>query len=267
MANTILITGATDGIGYETAKKLRGLGHRIIVHGRNPDKLEKVITELKASGSDQNVEGILADLSELNNVKSMAEDIARRVGKLDIIINNAGVYTTSQPTNSQGLDVRFVVNTLAPYLLTKQLLPILSASGRVINLSSAAQAPVSLDALKGQATLSDSAAYAQSKLALTMWSQYLGLKHKTMGPVIVSVNPKSLLGSKMVQEAYGITGGDLKLGAEILVRATLNEDFSQAHGAYFDNDIEAFASPHPAAADQHAMSQLIAAMESILSCQ
>ena len=91
------------------------------------------------------------------------------------------------------------MNTIAPFLLTRRLLPLLGASGRVINLSSAAQAAVNLRALVGEVQLSDNAAYAQSKLALTMWSRALALSLGRSGPSVVAVNPGSMLGTKMVK--------------------------------------------------------------------
>ena len=93
-----------------------------------------------------------------------------------MLINNAGVYKTPDPVTQDGLDVRFVVNTIAPYLLTQRLLPAMRPSGRVVNVTSAAQVPVNLEALAGRVRLDDMAAYAQSKLGLVMWSRAIALK-------------------------------------------------------------------------------------------
>ncbi len=164
-----------------------------------------------------------------------------------------------------GLDVRFAVNTIAPYLLTKKLLPLLDASGRVINLSSAAQFPVDPAALAGKAELSDGAAYAESKLALTMWSRHMALSLKNDGPSIIAVNPKSMLGTKMVKQAYGVAGGDLRIGAEILTRATLSDEFEGVSGQYFDNDIGQFASPHPDALNPQKCEEIVRVIEEILT--
>ena len=161
--------------------------------------------------------------------------------------------------------MRFAVNTVAPYMLTKELLPLLGNTGRVVNLSSAAQAPVSIEALMGDKPLSDGEAYAQSKLALTMWSRVMGLQLKNVGPMVVSVNPKSFLGSKMVKDAYGIAGNDISLGADILIRAALSDEFAQAHGSYFDNDIEAFAAPHRDALNDTKSQQVVDAIEAVIA--
>ncbi len=157
-----------------------------------------------------------------------------------------------------------MVNTIAPYLLVKTLLPLFDESGRIVNLSSAAQSSVDLLALQGRKLLSDGEAYAQSKLALTMWSRVLGLKLKDKGPIVVSVNPKSFLGSKMVRNAYNIPGHDIHLGADILVKAALSQEFSEAHGAYFDNDIATFASPHNDALNDKKANEVLATIERLI---
>ncbi|WP_411992058.1 SDR family NAD(P)-dependent oxidoreductase [Agarivorans sp. DSG3-1] len=261
MQKTILITGSTDGIGFETAKMLLAQGHQVLLHGRNATKLQQVEENLAASVECAKVQGYVADLSNLPAVKQLAEAISHDHSKLDVLINNAGVFNVPNAMTQEGLDLRFVVNTFAPYLLTTLLLPLMNASGRVVNLSSAAQATVNLNALAGEGKLSDGEAYAQSKLALTMWSRLMGLAQKSQGPMVVSVNPKSLLGSKMVKDAYGIAGGSLSIGADILCRAALSEEFNHAHGLYFDNDLGQFASPHSDALNEQKSEAVLAAIE------
>lgn len=198
----ILLTGATDGIGYEAAKLLLAEGHHVLLHGRNPTKLERVASDLNSVGGK--LETYVSDLSNPKEVETFAGAVAEKHEKLDVIVNNAGIFKTSSPRTADGLDVRFAVNTISPYLLTKRLLPLLPKHGRVINLSSAAQAPVSFEALAGEGReLSDSEAYAQSKLAITMWSYAIS---QMVAPTVVAVNPASFLGSKMVKEAYGTEG-------------------------------------------------------------
>ena len=263
MQKIILITGATDGIGLETAKKLASSGHTILLHGRNPKKLEQVVNLLTSATSVGKVESFLADLSQIGDVEGMAKAISVKYKRLDVLINNAGVFKTDKTQTKEGFDVRFVVNTIAPYLLTKRLLPLFEQTGRIINLSSAAQSPVDLETLWGKRQLSDMEAYAQSKLALTMWSRQMALSHPN-GPVITAVNPASMLGSKMVKEAFGVVGGDLKIGAGILCRAALSKDFEDASGKYFDNDQQRFASPHPDALDTQKCKAVIDTIETIL---
>jgi len=173
MSKTILITGATDGIGYLTAEKLVQAGHHVLIHGRNSNKLQASESALNALPTGS-VDSYMADLSDLHQVEKLVTMITAKYSHIDVLLNNAGVYKTDNPIAKNGLDVRFVVNTLAPYLLTQGMCSIMDASGRVVNVSSAAQAPVELDALRGDRHLEDDfSAYAQSKLAITMWTKEL----------------------------------------------------------------------------------------------
>jgi NAD(P)-dependent dehydrogenase (short-subunit alcohol dehydrogenase family) len=263
MQKTILVTGSTDGIGLETARMLVSLGHNVLLHGRNPAKLEKVEKTLSALPDGGGVESYVSDLSRMAAVEALARAVAENHEKLDVLINNAGVYRVAEPVSQDGFDTRFAVNTIAPYLLTQRLLPLLGASGRVINLSSAAQSPVDPEAMVGRVRLSDGAAYAQSKLAITMWSRSMALSFKDDGPAIIAVNPGSMLGSKMVKEAYGVAGGDLRIGADILCRAALSEEFAAASGRYFDNDIGQFASPHPDALNSQKCEEIVRVIQTV----
>ncbi len=261
MQKTILITGSTDGIGLETAKKLLKQGHLVLLHGRNPEKLKNITDELSVLG---NVESYVADLSNMDAVRELAKRLSDKHESLDVLINNAGVLKTPNTITKDGLDVRFAVNTIAPYLLTKLLLPMLK-QGRVVNLSSAAQAPVKLDALAGKGgELSAMDAYSQSKLAITMWSFAMAKSLGKNGPMIVSVNPGSLLGSKMVKEGFDIEGKDLSIGADILVRASLSDEFANANGRYFDNDSRRFTDPHKDARDEQKSKNVEQAIEAVL---
>ena len=262
---TILLTGSTDGIGLETARMLVSLGHTVLLHGRSPAKLEKVERTLSTLPDGGHLECYVSDLSRMADVEALAKAVSEKHAKLDVLINNAGVYKAPDIITQDGLDVRFAVNTMAPYLLTKRLLPLLGASGRVINLSSAAQSAVDTEALAGRGRLSDGAAYAQSKLAITMWSRSMALSLKEDGPAIIAVNPGSMLGSKMVKEAFGVDGGDLRIGAEILCRAALADEFSAASGQYFDNDSGQFALPHPDALNPQKCEEIVRVIEAVLA--
>lgn len=263
MKKTIFITGSTDGLGLETAKMLASQGHHVILHGRNAEKLKTAVKALSLLSAEP-VEGHLADLSSLDEVAELAKSIVEKHTSIDVLINNAGVFKTPEPIAQNGLDVRFVVNTFAPYLLTQKLLPIIPASGRVINLSSAAQSSVDINALLGKVKLTDNFnAYAQSKLAITMWSRSMALALKDKGPVIIAVNPGSLLATKMVKEGFGMAGNDIRIGAEILIRAAFSDEFSTASGMYFDNDLGQFASPHADAMDQKKSEEVVQTIESI----
>lgn len=234
MTKTILITGSTDGIGLLTAKMLADQGHTVILHGRSAAKLKTAVDEV-----GHGAKSYQADLSSISDVTKLASDIRADHDHLDVLINNAGVYKTPDPILANGQDVRFVVNTVAPHVLTQALLPIIPTDGRVVNLSSAAQAPVDTRAMLGQTRLNDMGAYAQSKRAITLWSAEMARKLPS-GPAFIAVNPGSLLASKMVKEGFGVAGHDLRIGADILCRLSLDSRFETASGKYWDNDAGQF---------------------------
>lgn len=243
MTKTILITGATDGIGLLTAKMLASDGHRVLLHGRGAAKLEAASADVGSNAGT-----FLADLSSLAETRTLAKNVCQKVETLDVVINNAGVLKTPDPILPSGLDARFVVNTLAPYVLTKALLPNIPKAGRILNLSSAAQAPVNFDALRGAKRLDDMGAYAQSKRAITLWSAAMAKAHP-QGPIFIAVNPGSLLATKMVKEGFGFAGHDLRIGAEILQRLALDDAHAGDTGKYWDNDAGHFAEVDTSQAD------------------
>lgn len=261
---TILITGATDGIGLETAKRLVSQGHRVLLHGRSEEKLAQVRRLLLDLAPTAPIETFRADLSEIAEVNQLLNHIRQAHNVLDVIINNAGVFKTPHQKAGNGLDMRFMVNSISPLIITQELMPLLSADGRVVNVSSAAQASVDLAALSENKPVSDEfQAYAQSKLALTIWSQQLA-KTVTSKQVMVAVNPGSLLASKMVKQGFGLAGNDLSIGADILVRAALSDEFADANGLYFDNDNGAFALPHSDAQRRDKCSALMQALTLVI---
>jgi NAD(P)-dependent dehydrogenase (short-subunit alcohol dehydrogenase family) len=263
MNKKILITGATSGIGLETARTLAAQGHHLLVHGRSASKVDDLTHALSQIAGAGTIEGFVADLSRMLDIEAFAAAVHTHHSSLDVLINNAGVFKTSRTITPEQIDVRFMVNTLAPMVLTQRLLPLLGRSARIINLSSAAQQPVNLGALAGHVRLQDFDAYAQSKLALTMWSSHLGRAHN-QGPVYVAINPGSMLGTNMVKQGFGVEGKDVSIGSDILVRAALSEKFAQASGAYFDNDSRQFAKPHPDALNTSKCEALISRAEQII---
>ena len=257
---TILMTGSTDGIGLQAAKVLAAKGHEVILHGRSAEKLATIKTahpELAAAPS------FIADLSDLKETAQMAEAIIAAHPSLDVLINNAGVFKAPVSKAPNGMDLRFVVNTLAPYVLAQGLLPIIPKTGRILNLSSAAQMPIDMKAMTGHTPLPESMAYAQSKLAITMWSAHMAAALPD-GPAVIAVNPASLLGTKMVKEAYGSEGKDIRIGSDILVRLALDAEFADKSGQYYDNDRGRFGPPHADALDSQKIAGFMSELEGLL---
>ena len=236
MHKTIIITGSTDGIGKLTALKLAKEGHAIYVHGRSEAKVNAVIAGIKEASNNENIKGLVADFSDLDAVKKLAEKIKNEIHKIDVLINNAGIFKSQISQNKSGLDIRMVVNYLAPYVLTNAILSNIknSEAPRIINLSSAAQAPVSESVLTGKEQVSDNNSYAQSKLALTMWSIHIAKQEPKI--LVIAVNPGSLLNTKMANEAYGQHWSPAEKGVNVLYDLALSVDHKNDSGKYFDND-------------------------------
>lgn len=268
MSKTILITGSTDGIGKLAAIKLAKDGHQVILHGRNADKLAALIEQVKVESENENITGYVADFSDLSDVSKMAKEIKSEVPKIDILINNAGVLKSKNLLNESGMDLRYAVNYLAPYLLTKELLPLIEKGdqSRIVNLSSAAQSPVSFEVLAGEDQQTNSATYAQSKLALTMWSFHLAAALENV--TVIAVNPGSLLDTNMVREGYGYSWSSAEKGANIIYDLAVSSEYIGITGKYFDNDKGdvkgAFGDAHPDAYDDIKIKRLIQTTESLL---
>ncbi len=262
---TILITGSTDGIGKLTALQLAKEGHAVLLHGRNADKLKSVHQEMQSLSTTQQPNYIIGDLSNFESIKSIVNQLKSQNYSIDVLINNAGVFKSTQRTNKDGLELRFVVNYLAPYILTNAILAIDKKSSlqRVINLSSAAQASISYQAMLGKESVSEQSAYAQSKLALIMWSFAFAKAHPNI--TTIAVNPGSLLNTKMVQEAYGQFWAPAEKGASILYDLATSEDYNQSSGLYWDNDLGDFNKAHEDAYDETKLATLLSETENILN--
>jgi len=239
---TILITGSTDGIGKLAAQQLAAKGHSLIIHGRNAEKIHKTVAEIIETSNNEHISGVTADLSQFHQIENISQHV---------------------------LELRYAVNYFAPYLVTHQLIHLMStdADRRIINLSSAAQEPVSIAALHGKQPLSAQSAYAQSKLALTMWTFHMARQHPDM--TITALNPGSLLNTRMVQEAYGRYWSPASKGADIIASLAVDEEFNGVTEKYFDNDLGDprgnFGPAHADAYDQVKIDELLAQTEQIIS--
>src|SRR5690349_13155433 len=141
----ILVTGSTDGLGREVARRLAASGAHVIIHGRNRERGAAVVEEIQREGK-RSAAFYAADLSSLAEVRELGAAILRDYQRLDVLVNNAGIWVTQgqRQLSSDGHEMHFAVNYLAGYLLTRTLLPLLekSAPSRIVNVASVAQTPI-----------------------------------------------------------------------------------------------------------------------------
>lgn len=233
---TILITGATDGLGKLTALQLAKRGAFVLVHGRNKEKLAGVVEELKASSGNENVDGLVADFSALAEVRRLAGEFLAKYPRLDVLVNNAGVGYADARYGKDGHELRFAVNYLAPFLLTQLLLPALTdaAPSRIVNVSSAGQYPVDFDDIMLEKNFDASRAYSQSKLALIMFTIELAGKLKGKNITVNSLHPGTYLDTNMVRRAGITPWGEPESGADAEVYLAISESLEGVTGKYFD---------------------------------
>ena len=172
-----LVTGASSGIGRETAIGLARLGATLLIHGRDRDRSASALSEVRAASNGGSVQLVTADLSSQAEVQRLAAEVQRRHGQLHVLVNNAGVIRTTRELTVDGLEYTFALNHLAYFLLTTLLLDRLIASGpaRIVNVSSAAHrgARIDFDDLMGGQRYRGTAAYGQSKLANILFTREL----------------------------------------------------------------------------------------------
>jgi NAD(P)-dependent dehydrogenase (short-subunit alcohol dehydrogenase family) len=192
---TIAITGANSGIGRATARALAAAGATVLACGRDPVKIEAACAEIRQDIGNDAVHPLVADLSELEQVRRLASAIQERTDRLDVLINNAGLATDHRVETVDGLELTFAVNHMAPFVLTNALLPLLKASApaRVVNVSSALYASVKsldLDDLQlASGSFGWQKAYNQSKLANILFTRELSRRLDGTGVTVNALHP------------------------------------------------------------------------------
>jgi len=249
---TILVTGSTDGIGKATAHTLAQQGHRVLLHGRNRGKGRAVLEELEeATGSDR-LALFIADLSVQERVRGLAEEVGETHDSLDVLINNAGVFMPERKVAPGGIEMTFAVNYIAPFLLTHDLLPLLSASrrARVVNVASIAHRSVrSVDweNLPGFDDYDAYDAYAVSKLGLVAFTARLARVLEGTKTTANCLHP-GVIDTKLLRAYTGEQGSaPPEQGAEVEVYLATSPDAAAVNGGYFE--ATRWARPSPLALD------------------
>jgi NAD(P)-dependent dehydrogenase (short-subunit alcohol dehydrogenase family) len=187
----IMITGATSGIGQAAAQALAVQGHEILIVGRNPAKTEGVAKQIREQTGNQAVHFLLADFSDLGQIRQLAEQVKTQFPKLDVLINNAGAYFNRRQRMSCGVEKTFFVNHLAPFLLTNLLLDHLQSHARIINVASDAHqyGQLDLNDLGSEKSYFGFGAYARSKLANILFTYELARRLEGSGVTVNALHP------------------------------------------------------------------------------
>jgi NAD(P)-dependent dehydrogenase (short-subunit alcohol dehydrogenase family) len=235
---TALVTGATDGLGRALARELAAEGALVLVHGRDPARVEDTLREL----ADGRARGYVADVSSLAQVRRLAREVERDCPRLDLLVNNAGIgggrRGAGRQLSADGYELRFAVNYLSTFLLTVLLLPLLrrSAPARVVNVASAGQVPIDFDDVMIERGYSGMRAYAQSKLAQIMFTFELAerLRAEGAGVTVNALHPASLMDTKIVDESFGYTLSTVQDGVAATLRLVLDPELDGVSGRYYD---------------------------------
>ena len=261
---TILVTGATDGLGRALAGELAARGATVLVHGRSGERVDDVVREFGGGAR-----GYVADFSSLGQVRALAGAVERDHRRLDLLVNNAGIGSgprgSGREVSEDGYELRFAVNYFASFLLTNLLLPLLrrSAPARIVNVSSAGQAPIDFDDVMLERGYSGMRAYAQSKLAQILFTFELAerLRAEGAGVTVNALHPATLMNTKMVDESYGYTLSTIEDGVEAVLRLAISPDLDGVTGRYFDRLRE--ARPNAQATETEARARLWALSEEL----
>ncbi|MCD6597850.1 MAG: SDR family NAD(P)-dependent oxidoreductase [Bacteroidales bacterium] len=240
MQKTILITGSTDGIGKETAFHLAGRGYRVLIHGRDSEKVERTISEVKKKSGNNNISGYVADLSSLLKVKEMTVALLDTEKKLDVLLNNAGVIMKSYQLSDEGLEMTFSVNHLSHFYLSGLLLPLLlkNEKSKIINLSSMVHSSnIDFDELLDPRFFDSVNAYSLSKLCNVLFTYKLSGILKDTGITVNCMHP-GVINTKMLKDTWGPIGSPVKEGADREVFLVESELTDMLTGKYFQDNRE-----------------------------
>lgn len=236
----MLVTGATDGIGRETALELARRGARVIVHGRSRERAAETFEALCAVRPDAALDPLLLDLSRLDDVRGAAAVLDGRGVRVDVLLNNAGIYAREHAMSPDGFEMTLAVNHLAPFVLTHALLasPAGERLSRIVNVSSIAHT-------RGTLVLDDLSfvrrgfdhygAYAASKLANVLFTVEIARRLRGRGVTANALHP-GVVSTKLLTEGFRMSGRDsVAAGAATSVRLALDADVAGVTGGYFSD--------------------------------
>jgi NAD(P)-dependent dehydrogenase (short-subunit alcohol dehydrogenase family) len=241
--STVVITGATSGLGRYLAAELASSGARVVVHGRSAERAEQTRAQI---GADR-VDTVIADLGSLAEVDGLATELAARYDRIDVLVNNAGIGFgapgAGRQESADGIELRFAVNYLAGYHLTRRLIPLLTASApaRVVNVSSIGQYPIDFGDPLLERGYTGVNAYRVSKLAQVMFTFDLAEELRNAGVTVNALHPATLMDTPMVREADYETRSTVEEGGTATMRLIADPKMDGVTGTYSNGLHEAKA--------------------------
>ena len=247
---TILVTGSTDGIGKQIALELAQLGATVLLHGRSPQRGQQALADIRAAlgaGARPKLDFFLADLASQRQVRQLAAEVQARYDRLDVLVNNAGVFARQRELTEDGLELTFAVNHLAPFLLTNLLLERLkkSAPARIVTVSSTLhqRALVDFNNLQGEQFYDGSQAYSLSKLGNVLFTVELAERLRGSGVTANCLHPGAI-GTKLLRASVGgMWGESVAAGAATPVYLATAPEVAETSGFYYDKKRSAKTSP------------------------
>lgn len=239
---TCLVTGATDGIGRQTALELARMGVNVIIHGRSPQKAAQTLADLRGESNDENLSMAIADFSSLAQVRGMAEQIKKEHAALEILINNAGNFYKNKELSVDGWEMSWAVNHLAPFLLTMLLLDLLksNAPARIVTVASGAHHNLNIidwENLQGEKAYDGFNAYALSKLASICCMNELARQLDNSRVTVNTLHP-GVIDTKLLRSSYNLEGVSVEEGAQTSIYLATADEVEGKSGKYFSRKVE-----------------------------
>jgi retinol dehydrogenase-12 len=231
---SVLVTGATDGIGRATARALLARGWHVLVHGRNEAKARKAANGL--ASAEAKATPVWGDFANMADVVDLSIQVKAEVSALDVLVNNAGIYSDSREINPDGFEMTMAVNYFAPFLLTHHLLANLTCApnARIVNVSSMTHSGASLDLddLRFERGWSSYAAYSTSKLADILFTRRLAADLDQTRVTANALHP-GVVGTKLLRQGFGMGGESVEDGARCSVFLATSPKVARVSGKYF----------------------------------
>ena len=235
----VLVTGSTDGVGRLVARRLAIRGARVLIHGRDRHRGKQVVDQIQAAGYGSAV-FLPADLSSLAEVRRLAEMVRQDCDRLNVLVNNAGIGSGGsagkRETSAEGYELRFAVNYLAGFLLTRLLLPLimLNKPARIVNVSSLGQHPIDFDDVMLTRGYTGGRAYAQSKLAQIMFTFDLAREFDPGAVTANCLHPATYMATTMVRQSGVTPVSTVEEGGEAILNLAVSEKLDTTSGVFYN---------------------------------